>query len=306
MTMTCSTQTNRNHGEAGYSLLLAIFMVATSLILSAAILPSVLTEGRREREAEMVWRGEQYQRAIGLYFRKFGKYPTKVDDLVKQTNGVRFLRQAYPDPMNKEDGTWRFIYVGPNGQLIGSVHGQSLLQGMMGSPMVSGGLGAGPGAPPAPTPPGATPGFGASTPGLAGQSTGQQQSGQQPGLAGQPSQTGQQPGQQAGGMLAPDPLASQPQPLQSDVIGGNIIGVGSKVKQSSLRVYEGGDSYEDWEFIWNPTQQVGMPGQALPAGQGPPQGLQQGLQPPQNQQQPQNQLTPPGNGNVPFSNQPVQ
>jgi type II secretory pathway pseudopilin PulG len=291
MTMTSSGQTKRTHGEAGYSLLLAIFMVATSLIISAAILPSVLTQGRREREAEMVWRGEQYQRAIGLYFRKFGRYPTKVDDLVKQTNGVRFLRQAYPDPMNKEDGTWRFIYVGPNGQLIGSVHGQSLLQGMMGSPMVPGGLGAGPGAPP--IPPGATSGFGATTPGLAGQQMAQQQ-GQQPG---QPTQPGQQAGQQAGGALAPDPLQSQPQPLQGAVIGGNIIGVGSKVKQSSLRVYEGGDTYEDWEFIWNPNQQVGMPGQGLPASPGPPQGLQQ---PPQNQQ------NPLGNGNVPLSTQPAQ
>ena len=69
----------------------------------------------------MVWRGEQYQRAIGMYFTKFGRYPTKIDDLAKQTNGIRFLRQAYTDPMNKEDGSWRFIYVGPNGQLIGSL-----------------------------------------------------------------------------------------------------------------------------------------------------------------------------------------
>ncbi len=294
--MTISCQIKRAHGEAGYSLLLAIFLVATSLILSAAILPSVLTEGRRERETEMIWRGEQYQRAIGLYFRKFGRYPTKVDDLVKQTNGVRFLRQAYPDPMNKEDGTWRFIYVGPTGALIGSVHGQNLLQGMMGSPMLPGGMGGGL-APPAP--PSATSGFGATTPGLAGQQMAQQQ-GQQQGQPGQPPQTGQQTGQQAGGALAPDSLQSQPQPLQGDVIGGNIIGVGSKIKQSSIRVYDGGDTYEGWEFIWNPNQMVGMPGQALPNGigsPGPPQGL---VQPPQNQQ------VPPGNGNVPLSTQPVQ
>ena len=31
----------------------------------------------------MVWRGEQYERAIGLYYRKFGKYPTKVEDLTR-------------------------------------------------------------------------------------------------------------------------------------------------------------------------------------------------------------------------------
>jgi len=44
-----------------------------------------------------VWRGEQYERAIGMYYKKFGRYPTKVDDLTKQTNGLRFLRKAYTD-----------------------------------------------------------------------------------------------------------------------------------------------------------------------------------------------------------------
>ena len=55
----------------------------------------------------MIWRGKQYPRAIGMYYRKFGKYPTKVEDLTNQTNGIRFLRQAYTDPMNKDDGSWR-------------------------------------------------------------------------------------------------------------------------------------------------------------------------------------------------------
>jgi type II secretory pathway pseudopilin PulG len=124
---------------------MVVFLVATSLILSAAVMPNLLTQGRREREEEMVWRGEQYERAIGLYFKKFGRYPTKIDDLTKQTNGVRFLRQAYTDPMNKEDGSWRFIYVGPNGQLIGSVHSTSLLQSMLTTPTLPGAsaLGAG-------------------------------------------------------------------------------------------------------------------------------------------------------------------
>src|ERR1700719_925677 len=132
--------------ESGYSLLMVVFLVATSLILSAAVVPNLLTQGRREREQETVWRGEQYQRAIGLYFRKFGKYPTKIDDLTKQTNGVRFLRQAYTDPMNKEDGSWRFIYVGPNGQLIGSLRQTNLLQtvlttsGLAGALSLGGGL----------------------------------------------------------------------------------------------------------------------------------------------------------------------
>jgi type II secretory pathway pseudopilin PulG len=260
----------RRRKQAGYSLLMVVFLVATVLILAATAVPNVLVQGRREREEEMIWRGEQYQRAIGMYFRKFGKYPTKVDDLVKQTNGVRFLRQAYTDPMNKEDGSWRFIYVGPNGQLIGTLRSASLLQSVLSTATMPGATPFGTGAQP-PPPPGANT---VGTPGAPGQT-----------------------GQQASGALAPNPLASQPQPLQGSVIGGNIIGVGSKVKQSSLRIYQGGDTYEHWEFIWNPLQQVAIPGQQAPVNPNAP-AVPTGPQPPG---QPAPGIAPPSPGAPPPS-----
>ena len=130
----------RQHTEAGYTLLMVVFMVATMLITAMAVTPNLLTGGRREKEEELVWRGNQYARAIGLYYRKFGKYPTKVEDLTKETNGVRFLRQSYTDPMNKEDGSWRFIYVGPNGQLIGSLRQTNLLQSTLSNPGLIGAM----------------------------------------------------------------------------------------------------------------------------------------------------------------------
>ena len=142
--MPISRNNARRRKEAGYSLLMVVFLVATMLILAATAVPNVLVQGRREREEEMIWRGEQYKRAIGMYFSKFGRYPTKIDDLTKQTNGVRFLRQAYTDPMNKEDGSWRFIYVGANGQLIGSLRQPSLLQSAL-STLALPGAGAQPG-----------------------------------------------------------------------------------------------------------------------------------------------------------------
>src|SRR5579871_3722108 len=134
-----ATSISRRDVQAGYTLLLVMFMVAVMLITAAAITPNLLTEGRREKEREMVWRGNQYVRAIGLYYKKFGKYPTRIEDLTRQTNGVRFLRQAYKDPMNKDDGSWRFIYVGPNGQLIGSLRPTTLLQNAL-SPQGAAGL----------------------------------------------------------------------------------------------------------------------------------------------------------------------
>jgi len=220
---------------------MVVFMVAAMIIAAAAAAPNILTQGRREKETEMVWRGQQYVRAIGLYYRKFGKYPTKVEDLTKQTNGVRFLRQAYTDPMNKDDGSWRFIYVGPNGQLIGSLRQTSLLQTALTTPgmgaLSSLGGGLQPLSPPTATGANQAPGVG-----------------QTPGIG--------QPGQQQNPAAAPNSLQSQLQPLTGPVLGGNIIGVGSKMKQPSLRIYLGGETYQEWEFIWNPTGQIALPVQA--------------------------------------------
>ena len=107
--------------ESGYALLMVLFMVSAMLLMAMMASPSILTEGRREKEQELVWRGNQYMRAIRLYYQKYGQYPQTVDDLMKgDATNVHYLRKAYTDPMST-DGKWRFIYVSGSGQLIGSV-----------------------------------------------------------------------------------------------------------------------------------------------------------------------------------------
>jgi type II secretory pathway pseudopilin PulG len=226
--------------EAGFTLIMVVFLVASMILFAAMAAPVVLTEGRREMEKETIWRGEQYRRAIGLYYRKFGHPPTKVEDLTRMTNGVRFLRQAYTDPMNKEDGSWRFIYMGPNGQLIGSVRQTSLLQNALSVPTIGGGTSPfGGGLQPLQAPSGAPPlGVGA-------------------------------PGQITNAAANSNSSEPQPQPLEGPVIGGNIIGVGSKVKLPAFRLYLGGDTYEKWEFIFNPML-LNQPMQPPPSQPGAP------------------------------------
>src|SRR5208337_4472801 len=126
----------RSLGQRGYALLVVMFLLALLVLTTITVAPNVLTEGRREKEKEMVWRGKQYVRGIRRYYMKMHRFPTEIDDLVKPKTGIRFMRQAYKDPMNEVDGSWRLIYVGPNGQLIGSLKNQ-----------VPGGLGAGLGTP---------------------------------------------------------------------------------------------------------------------------------------------------------------
>ena len=79
-----------------------------------------MQQGRREKEAELLYRGNQYERGIKLYYKKMGKYPQTLDDITHDQNGIHFMRQAYKDPMSK-DGAWRLIYVDSNGILTNSL-----------------------------------------------------------------------------------------------------------------------------------------------------------------------------------------
>jgi hypothetical protein len=107
---------------------MALGMIFIALALSLVILENFVTDGKRTREEETIWRGEQYQRAVRLYYHKMGRYPQTVDDLKKGGLNLHFLRQEYKNPMNKTDGTWRFIYVNAAGQIIGSTRYNNLQQ----------------------------------------------------------------------------------------------------------------------------------------------------------------------------------
>ena len=96
--------------EKGYVLIALLFMVAVIMIVMAAAAPSIATQIRREREDELMRRGKQYQRAIQLYFRKFGRFPASIDQL-QNTNNIRFLRHKYNDPITGKD-EWRLIRFG--------------------------------------------------------------------------------------------------------------------------------------------------------------------------------------------------
>jgi len=87
---------------------MAVLLVGIAVmgVLMAAVLPAWRTMMKREKEAELIFRGEQYARAIGLFQRKFaGAFPPSVDVLVEQ----KFLRRKYKDPMTP-DGEFQVLY----------------------------------------------------------------------------------------------------------------------------------------------------------------------------------------------------
>jgi type II secretory pathway pseudopilin PulG len=79
------------------ALLVAMTVMA---IVMATAMPTWRTMMKREREAELVFRGEQYGRAIRLFQRKYSNaYPPNLDVLINE----KFLRKKYKDPMTGQD-----------------------------------------------------------------------------------------------------------------------------------------------------------------------------------------------------------
>ena len=111
-------------GERGFmlvGLIVAIFFILLALSVAA---PKVAEQLRRDKELEAIHRGNQYVRAIRLYYNKTHTYPGSIEQLEK-TNNIRFLRQQYVDPLTGK-ADWRLIHVGEAKTTVKGFFGQPL------------------------------------------------------------------------------------------------------------------------------------------------------------------------------------
>jgi len=122
--------------EQGFLLVGVIVMAALVLIALSVAAPIVAKDLRREKELEAKHRGEQYVRAIRLYYKKNNSYPTSVKALEGPAPLERYLRQHYLDPMTGKDD-WKLIGLGQAKTTVKGFFGQPL-SGLNGA---SGGLG---------------------------------------------------------------------------------------------------------------------------------------------------------------------
>ncbi|HTC91919.1 MAG TPA: hypothetical protein VK699_00520 [Terriglobales bacterium] len=116
----------RKPGQRGYVILVILLMLALLTLAMVEAAPSAAVQVRRDQEEELVRRGDQYVRAIRRFYRKFGRYPTSLDEL-KDTNHLRFLRRQYKDPITGKD--FKLLHIQDvNYQPVG-FFGKSLTQG---------------------------------------------------------------------------------------------------------------------------------------------------------------------------------
>jgi type II secretory pathway pseudopilin PulG len=183
----------------GYAMAALLVAMAVMAIMLTVAMPTWNQMIRRDKEEELIFRGNQYARAINMYQRRFANAsPPTIDVLVEQ----RLLRKKFRDPMSSEkSGEFQLLYV--------SNSASSSRQG------------------------------GASQPG-AGQSSG------------------------VGSVLGTTPT-------------GGIAGVTSKNKSESIRIFNGKNHYNEWQFVG--MQQSAQGGAGGPGGAAGPGGRQGSVRP---------------------------
>jgi type II secretory pathway pseudopilin PulG len=237
--------------EEGYVLLSLLLMVALLVVAAAAVLPSISFEIKRDREQELIHRGVQYSRAIRSYYKKFGRYPTRIEEL-ESTNNLRFLRKRYKDPITGQD--FKLLHFGEvkmafNAPLAGAsnINGTTSLNNPagFGTQPQPGGVPAGGSVAGAPA------GFAAAA---------KDPSAPDSGSATDPNQT---PSSNSSSSSSSSASSDQPGTSSSDKLssqtfgGGPVVGVVSASKKDSIREFNHKKKYNEWQFIYDPATDRG-------------------------------------------------
>ncbi|MBS0387836.1 MAG: type II secretion system protein [Proteobacteria bacterium] len=101
----------------GFTYVGLMFAIAVIGITLATIGVMWSTQIRREKEAELLWIGNQYRMAIGMYLGAGGQYPQDLSQLLEDKRfpvARRYLRKLFPDPMTGQ-ADWQLIPAPGNG-----------------------------------------------------------------------------------------------------------------------------------------------------------------------------------------------
>lgn len=229
------------------TLMLAVALITIGLL---AVLPAMKQQAQRDREEELRHRGTAYMRAIQHFYKKFGRYPSRVEEL-ENTNNIRFLRKRYTDPMSRDakgkEKDFKFLHQQDitlnSGPVLNLTPGQA---GQLGQAAASGALG------------------GAATAALSALAGAQAGGAQQIGAAGQTSASGDSNSSSGNSDASGNSNSSGSSSSNTNTGpssgsgfngptfgGGPILGVAStNKKDKTVRVFAGKTHYNDWLFIY--------------------------------------------------------
>ena len=243
--------TNRKsqNPQRGYMMITLMLVLALIAIGLLTVLPEIGQQIRRDREEELRHRGTAYMRAIQHFYRKFGRYPSRLEEL-EDTNNLRFIRKRYTDPMSVDRETgkekdFKLLHqmdIGlNNGPVLGQAPGQSGFPGQGGFGGAQGGLGG---------LQGGLGGSGTQTGGLQNSPSGDSSNPSSADATGNSSQPGSS---------SSNSNTSSGSGFNGPTFGGGpILGVAStNKKDKTIRSFFGKNHYNDWLFIYLPTADRG-------------------------------------------------
>ena len=270
---------NAKRSQRGYILLILLLTVALLSIAALKIVQEFRFQYQRDREEELIHRGVQYSRAVRRYYRKLGRYPTRIEDL-ENTNNIRYIRKRYKDPMNRDPKTgkeldFKFLHMTDvqmsfNGAALNGTVPVANMAAQQSATQPVQGI------------PGTTPDAGTAASAVT----------QEPPPRPGDQNANSQADQEAASAPAPQPLSPTVGANGAPQVfgGGAIVGVASASKAKSIREFNKKDHYNQWQFIYDPTTDRG--GLLMTPNQPPLQGSMQNMQ--QNGQQNGQQPTQPG------------
>jgi hypothetical protein len=228
--------TKLQNSSRGYILITMMLFITLLAIAALAVLPELSQQIKRDREDEMRHRGTQYMRAIQKYYKKFGRYPSRIEEL-ENTNQFRFLRKRYKDPLFPDkdfklvhagDPALNMLGLGGVGQGLPQLPGQGGKPGAANAAQLTGLLQQQQQSVSTTTPPGDD----------SENSDAKADAKADAKSASSSSDSGSAPGGQVFG-------------------GGPILGVVSTSKQISVREFNRKNHYNDWIFIYDPSADRG-------------------------------------------------
>jgi type II secretory pathway pseudopilin PulG len=108
--------------ERGHLLITLVIAIAVSMILLTVATRAWTSVIQRDKEEELIFRGQEYGRALVKFKKAMGRLPVDLKELVERgPRNERFIRKLYTDPMTP-DGKWNLLYLSPDGRTLINPH----------------------------------------------------------------------------------------------------------------------------------------------------------------------------------------
>lgn len=103
--MAASTMNGKKR-QLGFAYMALLVVIAASLLALNAAMPDIYQQAKREREAQLLFIGQQYSHAIRLFYENphvvIKRYPESLDELLvddRTPRPMHHLRKLYKDPI---------------------------------------------------------------------------------------------------------------------------------------------------------------------------------------------------------------